>query len=106
MATITLTDQNFDENVLRANVPVLVCFNANWGPANDFPTKIMPEIAEEKEGRLIVGIADIEQSSVVALRYGVNGTPTFVLFKDGKITEHSRGAKSKSAILNLINPHI
>ena len=101
MAEITLTKDNFEEQVLRADRPVLVDFWATWcGPCRML-APIVAEIAEERDD-VTVGKVNVDDESELAARYGVSSIPTVILFKDGKVSATSVGYRSKAQLLDAL----
>lgn len=83
MELIHFSDANFDESVLKAEMPVLVDFYADWcGPCR-MVAPVIEEIAKTYEGKLIVGKVDVDANSKVAGKYGVMSIPTVILFNGG-----------------------
>lgn len=98
MAEITLTQENFEEQALAAEKPVLVDFWATWcGPCRML-APIVAEIAEERDD-VVVGKVNVDDESELAARYGVSSIPTVILFKDGKVSATSVGYRSKAQLL-------
>ena len=95
---VTLTDTNFQDEVLNADQPVLVDFWATWcGPCRMIAPTI-EELAEEFEGRAKIGKMDVDQNSQVAMQYGIRSIPTLLFFKDGQVADQLIGAASKKAL--------
>ena len=101
MALLHLSAENFEEEVLRSSVPVLVDFSASWCGPCQMIAPFIEEIAAERTD-VKVGKVDIDESTPLALRYGVQSVPTLMVFKDGKIAKKSIGAMPKEDILALL----
>ena len=95
---ITLTKENFESEVLKSDVPVLLDFWATWcGPCMMIaPT--LAEIAEENEGKLKVGKINVDDEMELAVKFGVASIPMLVVMKDGKVTNHAVGTMPKAKI--------
>lgn len=106
MAVIHVTEKNFDSEVVKSNIPVLVDFWAQWcGPCRMI-SPIVDEIAEELKGRLKVVKANVDEAQDLAGRFHIMSIPTLLIFKDGKPVEQIVGAMSKDQLLEKINAQI
>ena len=106
MAVITLNEENFDKEVLQSDIPVLVDFWATWCAPCRMIAPVIDAIAEEYEGRLKVGKVNVDESSSLAIRYGIRAIPTLILFKDGKVVEQLVGVQPKDTIKSIIEKHL
>jgi len=103
MATCIITDQNFEKEVLKAEVPVLVDFWAAWCGPCKIIAPIIDEIAEELEGKIKVCKINVDENPITPGKYGIRAIPTLIIFKKGEPIEVIVGAVSKSVILNALN---
>ena len=98
MAEIILTESNFESEVLKSDVPVLVDFWATWcGPCRMLAPTIA-KIAEEQQGKIKVGKIDVDEEPVLAARFGISSIPTLMVFKNGLVVKSAVGVQPKSAI--------
>ena len=95
MADITLTDQNFKQEVLDSKIPVLVDFWAEWCAPCRIVSPIIDELAKEYSGKLKVGKLDVDANGQTAQSYGVMSIPSIIMFKDGQPVKIMIGAQSK-----------
>jgi thioredoxin 1 len=103
---VTLTDQNFEQEVVNAPQPVLVDFWAEWcGPCRIIAPTV-EVIASEYAGRLKVGKLNVDDNLSVTSRYNIRSIPTLLLFKAGQIQEQVVGATSKDNISKLVDKHL
>lgn len=104
--TLTFTDGAFDQDVLNAEVPVLVDFWAPWcGPCKAMSPTV-DALAAEYAGKVKVGKINTDEYPATAMRYQVRGIPTLLLFKGGKVVEQRVGAMSKPEVLKMLAPHL
>ena len=100
---ITLTDANFDTEVVESDVPVLVDFWASWCGPCKMLGPIIEELAEEYEGKIKIGKLSTDDNSAIAGQYGVISIPTLILFKDGKPVDQLIGAVPKDNIVKKLD---
>ena len=102
MAELTLTGQNFEQEVLLAKEPVLVDFWATWcGPCRML-APVIEEIANEYAGKVKVGKVNVDDERELALEYGVSSIPTVMVFQNGDVKETSVGYRPKEEIEQLL----
>ena len=103
---VHVTDGSFEEDVLRAEDPVLVDYWAEWcGPCKAI-APILGEIAEEYSGRLKIAKLNIDENPSTPPKYGIRGIPTLMLFKDGNVEATKVGALSKSQLSAFLDSNI
>ena len=102
MSVITVTKENFEAVVLKADRPVLLDFWASWcGPCR-IVSPIVDEIAEERSD-IIVGKINVDEESALASEFSIMSIPTLVVVKDGRIVNQAVGARPKAQIEALLN---
>ncbi len=102
MSTVKVTDESFEQDVLKADKPVLVDFWAEWcGPCKQI-APALDQISEELADYVTVAKVNIEESPSVPSRYGVRGIPTLMLFRDGQMASMKVGAMPKQKILEWL----
>ena len=102
MAEIIITEQNFEQEVLKADKPVLVDFWATWcGPCRMLAPTI-ELLAEEMEGIAKVGKVNVDEQPGLAARFGISSIPTLIVFEDGKVKNTSVGVVPKSMIEDML----
>ena len=104
--TKVFTDQNFEEEVLKSDRPVLVDFWAEWcGPCR-MVAPAVEAIAQEYDGRAKIGKLNVDENQSVMGRYNIRSIPTLLIFKNGQIQEQIVGATSKDRIAKLLQKHL
>ena len=99
---ITLTDSNFDEEIKKATLPVLVDFHADWcGPCKMMEPHI-EALATELKDKVIVAKLDVDANNSTAGKFGVMSIPTTIIFKNGSPVKQVVGYHDKAALLKLI----
>jgi thioredoxin 1 len=95
---IAVTEQTFEQEVLKSETPVLVDFWAEWcGPCHAV-SPVLERIAEERNGELKLVKVNIDEEQGLSLRYGVMSIPTMILFKNGEPAAAAIGAQPKSSL--------
>jgi thioredoxin 1 len=103
MATVKVTDESFEQDVLKADTPVLVDFWAEWcGPCKQIGPAL-EQISDELGGAVTVAKVNIDESPMTPGRYGVKGIPTLMLFRGGQMTSMKVGAMPKGKIVEWLN---
>jgi len=99
----TFTDANFNEEVLKSTVPVLVDFWAPWCGPCQMMGPIVEELGKEFEGKNIkIGKLNVDESSETAGQYGIMSIPSFMVFKNGEIVDQVTGGVQKEKLIEMI----
>lgn len=100
------TDGDFEQEVLKSDLPVLVDFWAVWcGPCRAI-APIIEELSTELEGKVKIGKVDVDANPVIASQYGIRSIPTMLIFKNGAVVEQMVGAMPKQEIVKMLNNHV
>jgi thioredoxin 1 len=106
MATVKVTDDSFETDVLKAEGPVLVDYWAEWcGPCKQIGPAL-EEISGEMAGKVTIAKLNIDDNPMAPGKYGVRGVPTLMLFKNGKVAATRVGAMPKSKIVEWLNESV
>lgn len=99
MAEIKLTSANFENEVLKSNIPVLVDFWAEWCGPCKMLAPVLSEIAEEYEGKVKVAKLNVDEEVALTMQYGISSIPAVFLFENGEIVKKSVGFAPKDALI-------
>ncbi|MDC0513426.1 thioredoxin [Pelagibacteraceae bacterium] len=106
MATKKITDESFETDVVKASIPTVVDFWAEWcGPCKQIGP-VLEEISDEMKDQIVIAKHNIDEEPNVPTKYGIRGIPTMLLFKDGQLKATKVGATTKSNIISWIKENI
>ena len=106
MATKKITDESFETDVVKASIPTVVDFWAEWcGPCKQIGPAL-EEISDEMKDQVLIAKHNIDEEPNTPTKYGVRGIPTMLLFKDGQLKATKVGATTKSNIVSWIKENI
>ena len=100
---IEFTDDNFDTEVLKSHLPVLVDFWAEWCGPCKMITPIVEEIASDYAGKVKVGKVNVDFNNQVAMQYGIRSIPSLLVFKGGAVANQIVGAVPKNDITQILD---
>jgi thioredoxin 1 len=103
---VHLTDDTFENDVLKSPVPVLVDFWADWCGPCKMIAPLLDEIAGDYKGRLKVAKLNIDQNNRTPPSFGIRGIPTLLLFKNGEVEATKVGARSKSQLVAFVDSNL
>ncbi|MCC8172877.1 MAG: thioredoxin [Odoribacter sp.] len=99
---IVVNDSNFEELVLKAELPVLVDFWAEWCGPCKMMLPIIEEVGTEFEGQVLVTKVDVDSSPGTAAKFGIRNIPTILFFKNGEVVDKQVGAAPKTSLVEKI----
>ena len=106
MSTKKITDESFETDVVKASLPTVVDFWAEWcGPCKQIGP-VLEEISDEMKDKVVIAKHNIDEEPNTPTKYGVRGIPTMLLFKDGQLKATKVGATTKSNIVSWIEDNI
>jgi thioredoxin 1 len=106
MAIVEITDTNFNQEVLKADLPVLVDFWAPWCGPCLMAGPVIEELAKEYQGKIKVGKVNVDENPRISQKYGIMSIPTVIIFKKGKEMKRLIGFPGKSGYQELIKEAI
>ncbi|BFN36570.1 thioredoxin [Fidelibacter multiformis] len=103
---IHVNDSNFEKDVLKSEVPVVVDFWAEWCMPCRMIAPFLDEIAAEMEGKIIVAKVNVDHSPVTSQKFGIRSIPTLMIFKNGTVADSILGAVPKNVIRQKIQSNL
>ena len=103
MKPITISDENFETEVLKSDQPVLIDFWAAWCGPCKMIAPVVEELAGEYDGKVKIGKLDVDNNQQTAIKYGVRSIPTLLVFKNGEVKDTIIGAVPKAQITQKLD---
>ncbi len=107
MAEVTLSESNWEEEVIKSDIPVMIDFWATWCAPCRMVSPIVEEFSNEYEGKIKVGKLNVDENSSIAGKYRIMGIPTILFFKNGNIVDQVVGAVPRKIleekVKNILN---
>lgn len=99
---LELNENNFEQEVIKSDIPVLVDFWATWCGPCQMMGPIVEEVAKELDGKVKVGKVNVDDATHLAQKYGIMSIPAFFVFKNGEVVKQVVGGRSKEDLIALI----
>jgi len=103
---LQLNESNFEQEVLKSNLPVLVDFFAPWCGPCQMVAPVIENLAESYQGKLKVAKLNVDENSGLSCRYQILSVPTMILFKNGQPVDSLTGASTKSKLETFLGHHL
>ena len=106
MAVLTITKENFDTEVMQSDTPVLVDFWAEWCGPCQMLGPVIERLAEQYEGRAVVGKVNTDEEQELAMGFGITGIPTVIFFKGGREIDRLVGVMPPDAFIQVLEKNL
>ena len=103
---ITLSDDSFENDVLKSDLPVLVDFWAEWCGPCKMIGPIVEELADDYDGKAVIGKVDVDANPEVSAKFGIRSIPTLLVFKNGEIVDKQIGAVPKAVLSEKLDAQL
>ncbi|MEK6480797.1 thioredoxin [Catalinimonas sp. 4WD22] len=103
---VELTDSNFDEMINAGDKPVLVDFWAEWCGPCKMIAPVVNELAEDYDGKAVIGKVDVDANPSISAKYGIRSIPTLLVFKNGEIVDKQVGAVNKGVLAQKLDAQL
>ena len=100
---VEFNDSNFEELVLKSDKPVLVDFWAEWCGPCKMVGPVVEEVANDYEGKAVVGKVNVDQNPTISAKYGIRSIPTILFIKNGEVVDKSVGAVPKKTLSDKLD---
>ena len=103
---LTLTSENFDGEIKKAESPIIVDFWAEWcGPCR-IVAPVLEKLADDYEGKVRVGKVNVDEQGALASKFGIQSIPTLLIFKGGKVVDQYIGATTQDHLAKMVDKHL